>query len=99
MLGKLLQLDGGAQDFINGNWLEALLGTFTSVWGTAGFALFVGGVLGMGILTWSQSIALTATWLALTAGVVLTAAPPTAAYIGYILLAIAVALGLYNIVK
>lgn len=94
----ILQTDW-VKDVNAGNLWDALFGPTYAIVGEAGFALFATAVTATALFAWTRSLVAVGSWLAIISGVVLTALPPRAAFVGYVLLAVAMALGLYEIIK
>lgn len=101
MSRNLLALDGPTpwvDKVLSGDWFGALLDPLVNLVGMPVVASMFGGAVFLGLWSWSQSFVLTATWLALFATIVLARAPPSVALVGWVALALALALGLYGVI-
>jgi len=83
----------------DGSWFDALFSCYwaSRVGGTAQLALVAGAVIAIGLWTQTGSIVMPAVVLALTGGVITAVAPPSSAMIGWLVVLVALAMGLWNL--
>jgi len=91
-----LEHGGSLEHWTQAEFFEALSSRIKGVMGMAAFAMIVGVPMFLALQYWSRNYTVPTVVLTLSGGVVISMMPPAVARIGYIIILLGVALGLFG---